>query len=42
MAYDEVVDLFAADGEVRFMGGAFIGKPGLRRLFEKGWAHTPA
>ena len=31
--YDEVVDLFAADGEVRFMGGAFKGKPGLRRLY---------
>ena len=31
--YDEVVDLFAADGEVRFMGGAFKGKQGLRRLY---------
>jgi hypothetical protein len=31
--YDEVVDLFAEDGEVRFMGGAFKGKPGLRRLY---------
>jgi len=31
--YDEVVDLFADDGEVRFMGGAFKGKPGLRRLY---------
>jgi SnoaL-like domain len=31
--YDEVVDLFAADGEVRFMGGAFKGKPGLGRLY---------
>jgi hypothetical protein len=31
--YDEVVDLFAEDGEVRFMGGAFRGKPGLRRLY---------
>lgn len=31
--YDEVVDLFADDGEVRFMGGVFKGKPGLRRLY---------
>ena len=31
--YDEVVDLFAPQGEVRFMGGAFKGKPGLRRLY---------
>jgi hypothetical protein len=31
--YDEVVDLFAEDGAVRFMGGAFKGKPGLRRLY---------
>jgi SnoaL-like domain len=31
--YDEVVDLFADDGEVRFMGGAFKGKAGLRRLY---------
>jgi SnoaL-like domain len=31
--YDEVVDLFAEDGEVRFMGGVFEGKPGLRRLY---------
>jgi SnoaL-like domain len=31
--YDEVVDLFAADGEVHFMGGVFKGKPGLRRLY---------
>ena len=30
--YDEVVDLFAPQGEVRFMGGVFKGKPGLRRL----------
>lgn len=31
--YDEVVDLFADSGEVRFMGGAFRGKAGLRRLY---------
>ena len=31
--YDEVVDLFAEAGEVRFMGGVFRGKPGLRRLY---------
>jgi hypothetical protein len=31
--YDEVVDLFADDGQVRFMGGVFIGKAGLRRLY---------
>jgi hypothetical protein len=31
--YDEVVDLFTEDGVVRFMGGAFQGKPGLRRLY---------
>jgi len=31
--YDEVVDLFAADGELRFMGGVFKGKAGLRRLY---------
>ena len=31
--YDEVVDLFAEDGEVHFMGGAFKGKQGLRRLY---------
>lgn len=31
--YDEVVDLFSDDGEVRFMGGVFRGKPGLRRLY---------
>src|ERR1700753_31233 len=31
--YDEVVDLFADDGEVRFMGGAFKGRAGLRRLY---------
>lgn len=31
--YDEVVDLFADDGEVHFMGGAFRGKAGLKRLY---------
>jgi len=31
--YDEVVDLFAEDGELRFMGGVFKGKAGLRRLY---------
>ncbi len=31
--YDEVVDLFAADGELHFMGGIFRGRAGLRRLY---------
>ena len=31
--YDEVVDLFADDGELRFMGGIFRGKEGVRRLY---------
>ncbi len=31
--YDEVVDLFAEDGELRFMGGVFKGRAGLRRLY---------
>lgn len=32
--YQEVVDLFAEDGEVRFMGGLFRGKErGVRRLY---------
>jgi hypothetical protein len=31
--YDEVVDLFCDRGEVRFMGGLFKGKAGLRRLY---------
>jgi hypothetical protein len=31
--YDETVDLFAEDGEVRFMGGIFKGKAGVRRLY---------
>ena len=29
--YDEVVDLFSDSGEVRFMGGIFKGKAGVRR-----------
>ncbi len=31
--YDEVVDLFAAQGELYFMGGIFRGREGLRRLY---------
>jgi len=31
--YNETVDLFADDGEVRFMGGRFKGKDGVRRLY---------
>jgi hypothetical protein len=31
--YDEVVQLFAEDGELRFMGGIFKGHAGLRRLY---------
>ena len=31
--YDEVVALFAADGELRFMGGVFKGHKGLHRLY---------
>lgn len=31
--YDEVVDLFADSGEVRFMGGVYRGKAGQRRLY---------
>jgi len=31
--YDEVVDLFAEDGEVRFGGGIYRGKAGQRRLY---------
>ena len=31
--YDEVVALFSDDGEVRFMGGVFRGKAGLKRLY---------
>ncbi len=31
--YDEAVDLFAENGEVRFMGGIYKTKPGVRRLY---------
>lgn len=31
--YNEVVDLFADDGEVRFFGGVWKGKEGVRRLY---------
>jgi hypothetical protein len=31
--YDEVVDLFAEQGELQFMGGIFRGRAGLRRLY---------
>ncbi|WP_114952831.1 nuclear transport factor 2 family protein [Sphingosinicella terrae] len=31
--YDEVVDLFADDGEVWFLGGIYKGKAGVRRLY---------
>jgi hypothetical protein len=31
--YNEVVDLFADDGEVWFLGGIYKGKPGIRRLY---------
>ncbi|MCS7173336.1 MAG: nuclear transport factor 2 family protein [Armatimonadetes bacterium] len=31
--YEEVVDLFADDCEVRFLGGRFLGKEGARRLY---------
>lgn len=31
--YDEVVDLFASNGELHFMGGIFRGRAGLRRLY---------
>ena len=31
--YSEVVDLFAEDGEVRFMGGIYKGKEGVARLY---------
>ena len=31
--YNETVDLFAEDGEVRFMGGRFKGKAGVKRLY---------
>jgi hypothetical protein len=31
--YDEVVDLFAREGELYFMGGVFRGRAGLERLY---------
>jgi len=31
--YNEVVELFAENGEVRFMGGIYKGKEGVRRLY---------
>ena len=31
--YDQVVDLFAEDGEVRFFGGVWYGKAGVARLY---------
>ena len=31
--YNEVVDLFAEDGEVWFLGGIYKGKAGVRRLY---------
>lgn len=31
--YNEVVDLFAESGEVRFMGGIYRGKDGVKRLY---------
>jgi hypothetical protein len=31
--YDEATDLFANDGEVRFLNGVFKGKAGVRRLY---------
>ncbi|MGZ5936286.1 MAG: nuclear transport factor 2 family protein [Rhizomicrobium sp.] len=31
--YNEAVDLFAENGEVRFMGGIYKGKEGVRRLY---------
>lgn len=31
--YEEVVDLYADDGEVRFMGGIFKGKESIKRLY---------
>ena len=41
--YNETVDLFADDGEVRFFGGVWRGKEGIRRLyverFQKRFTH---
>ena len=31
--YNEMVDLFAEDGEVWFLGGIYKGKAGVRRLY---------
>ena len=31
--YNEVVDLFAEDGDVWFLGGIYKGKAGVRRLY---------
>lgn len=31
--YNEVVDLFASDGVVQFLGGLFLGKESVRRLY---------
>lgn len=31
--FDEIVDLFADDAELHFMGGVFLGKEGARRLY---------
>jgi SnoaL-like domain len=31
--YNEMVDLFADDGEVWFLGGIYRGKAGVRRLY---------
>ena len=31
--YDEATDLFADDGEVRFLNGVYKGKAGVRRLY---------
>jgi hypothetical protein len=31
--YEEVADLFSDEGEVRFFGGRFVGREGIRRLY---------
>ena len=38
--YDEVVDLFADDGEVHFGGGVYRGKAGQRRLYTGAFRRT--
>lgn len=38
--YEEVVDLFAGDGRVRFMGGIFKGRAGIRRLYIETFQNT--